>query len=123
VRAGLDVLRSLPGPTWLVLGDMAELGEASEDSHSGIGVYARDAGVKRLFAVGPLSSRAVETFGSGGEWFADVDSLIRRLSTELTSNVTLLIKGSRVNKLERVVLALLGGGAGVKSMMRASSCC
>jgi UDP-N-acetylmuramoyl-tripeptide--D-alanyl-D-alanine ligase len=120
VRAGLDVLRSLSGATWLVLGDMAELGDFSQDSHSDIGVYAREGGVKRLFAVGPLSSRAVETFGSGGEWFADVDSLTRRLSAELTSNVTVLIKGSRVNKLERVVLALLGGGASVKSMMRAS---
>jgi UDP-N-acetylmuramoyl-tripeptide--D-alanyl-D-alanine ligase len=119
VRAGLDVLRPLPGATWLVLGDMAELGEFSEDSHSDIGEYARAAGVKRLFAVGTLSSRAVESFGSGGEWFADLDSLIRRVSAELTSNVTVLIKGSRVNKLERVVLALLGGGAGGKSMMRA----
>ena len=34
VRAGLEVLRSLSGLTWLVLGDMAELGESSEDSHA-----------------------------------------------------------------------------------------
>ena len=40
-----------------------------------MGRYARDCGVKRLFALGPQSSRAVETFGSGGEWFADVDAL------------------------------------------------
>ena len=120
VRAGLDVLRAVSGAAWLVLGDMAELGDFSKDSHSEIGAYARECGVKRLFAVGHLSSRAVETFGSGGEWFADVDSLIRRLQAEVASNVTVLIKGSRVNKLERVVQALLGGGAGVKAMMRAS---
>jgi UDP-N-acetylmuramoyl-tripeptide--D-alanyl-D-alanine ligase len=120
VRAGLDVLRSVAGAAWLVLGDMAELGEFSKDSHSEIGAYARECGVKRLFAIGPLSSRAVETFGSGGEWFADIDSLIRRLQAEVASNVTVLVKGSRVNKLERVVQALLGGGAGVKAMMRAS---
>jgi UDP-N-acetylmuramoyl-tripeptide--D-alanyl-D-alanine ligase len=120
VRAGLDVLRAVSGAAWLVLGDMAELGDFSKDSHSEIGAYARECGVKRLFAVGPLSSRAVETFGSGGEWFADVDSLIRRLQAEVASNVTVLIKGSRVNKLERVVQALLGGGASVKAMMRAS---
>jgi UDP-N-acetylmuramoyl-tripeptide--D-alanyl-D-alanine ligase len=120
VRAGLDVLRSVSGAAWLVLGDMAELGDFSKDSHSEIGAYARECGVKRLFAIGPLSSRAVETFGSGGEWFADVDSLIRRLQAEVASNVTVLIKGSRVNKLERVVQALLGGGASVKAMMRAS---
>jgi UDP-N-acetylmuramoyl-tripeptide--D-alanyl-D-alanine ligase len=124
VRAGLEVLRSLSGVTWLVLGDMAELGDVSQDSHAHIGSYARDCGVKRLFAVGPLSSRAVETFGSGGEWFADADSLTRRLQAELSPGVTVLIKGSRVNRLERVVQAVSGGGtgtgAGAGPMMRAS---
>jgi UDP-N-acetylmuramoyl-tripeptide--D-alanyl-D-alanine ligase len=119
VRAGLEVLRSLPGATWLVLGDMAELGEYAEDSHAHMGAYARDCGIKRLFAVGPQSSRAVETFGSGAEWFADADSLTRRLQTELAPGVTVLIKGSRVNRLERVVQALTGGGAGSGLMMRA----
>jgi len=109
VRAGLEVLRSLPGATWLVLGDMAELGEFAEDSHAHMGAYARDCGIKRLFAVGPQSSRAVETFGSGAEWFADADSLIRRLQAELAPGVTVLIKGSRVNRLERVVQSLTGG--------------
>jgi UDP-N-acetylmuramoyl-tripeptide--D-alanyl-D-alanine ligase len=120
VRAAMEVLRSLSGPTWLVLGDMAELGEVSHDSHAHIGSYARDCGIKRLFAMGPLSSRAVETFGPGGEWFADAESLTRRLQAELTPGVTVLIKGSRINRLERVVQALTGGGAGPNPMMRAS---
>ncbi|HEY1315361.1 MAG TPA: UDP-N-acetylmuramoyl-tripeptide--D-alanyl-D-alanine ligase [Steroidobacteraceae bacterium] len=108
VRAGLEVLRALPGATWLVLGDMAELGEFAEDSHAHMGAYARDCGIKRLFAVGPQSSRAVETFGSGAEWFADADSLTRRLQAEIAPGVTVLVKGSRVNRLERVVQALTG---------------
>ena len=108
VRAGLEVLRSLPGATWLVLGDMAELGEYSQDSHAHMGAYARDCGIKRLFAIGPQSSRAVETFGSGAEWFSDSDSLTRRLQAEIAPGVTVLIKGSRVNRLERVVQALTG---------------
>jgi UDP-N-acetylmuramoyl-tripeptide--D-alanyl-D-alanine ligase len=120
VRAGLDVLRSLPGVRWLVLADMAELGSHSSESHADLGRYARDCGIKRLFAFGPESSRAVETFGSGGEWFADVDSLIRRLQSEIAPGVTVLIKGSRVNRLERVVQALLGGAAAGGPMMRAS---
>jgi UDP-N-acetylmuramoyl-tripeptide--D-alanyl-D-alanine ligase len=120
VRAALEVMRSLSGATWLVLGDMAELGEVSHDSHAHIGAYARDCGIKRLFAMGPLSSRAVETFGSGGEWFADADSLTRRLQAELSPGVTVLIKGSRINRLERVVQALSGGGTGSGPMMRAS---
>jgi UDP-N-acetylmuramoyl-tripeptide--D-alanyl-D-alanine ligase len=120
VRAGLEVLRSLSGPTWLVLGDMAELGEFAENSHAHMGAYARDCGIKRLFALGPQSSRAVETFGSGAEWFPDADSLTRRLQAELAPGVTVLIKGSRVNRLERVVQALTGGGSGSGPMMRAS---
>jgi UDP-N-acetylmuramoyl-tripeptide--D-alanyl-D-alanine ligase len=120
VRAGLEVLRSLSGITWLVLADMAELGEHTSDSHAHVGSYARDCGVKRLFAMGPQSTRAVETFGAGGEWFADADSLIRRLQAELSPGVTVLIKGSRVNRLERVVQALIGGGAVSGHSMRAS---
>ncbi len=115
VRAGLEVLRSLRGTTWLVLGDMAELGESAQDSHAHMGSYARDCGVKRMFAVGALSSRAVETFGTGGEWFADTESLIRRLQSELSSGVTVLIKGSRINRLERVVQAIV--------QERAGACC
>ena len=100
------------GHHWLVLGDMAELGEHASDSHAHLGGYARECGVKRLFAVGPQSSRAVETFGAGGEWFADAESLIRRLQTELAPAVTVLVKGSRINRLERVVQALTGASAG-----------
>ena len=122
VRAGLEVLRSVHGVTWLVLGDMAELGEHAEDSHAHMGTYARDCGIKRLFALGPQSSRAVETFGAGGEWFADADSLIRRVQAEIAPGVTVLVKGSRINRLERVVQALSGGGSGSGPgpMMRAS---
>jgi UDP-N-acetylmuramoyl-tripeptide--D-alanyl-D-alanine ligase len=106
VQAGLDVLRSVPGSTWLVLADMAELGAHAADSHADLGRYARDCGVKRLFALGPDSSRAAETFGSGAEWFQDAESLIRRLQAEISAGVTVLVKGSRVNRLERVVQAL-----------------
>jgi UDP-N-acetylmuramoyl-tripeptide--D-alanyl-D-alanine ligase len=109
VRAGLEVLRSLSGATWLVLADMAELGEQTADMHAHVGSYARDCGVKRLFAMGTQSSRAVETFGPGGEWFADPNALTRRLQAELIPGVTVLVKGSRVNRLERVVQALTGG--------------
>jgi UDP-N-acetylmuramoyl-tripeptide--D-alanyl-D-alanine ligase len=111
VRAGLEVLRSLSGVTWLVLADMGELGEFAADSHAEMGSYARQCGVSRLFALGAQSTRALETYGVGGEWFADADSLIRRVQAELAPGVTVLVKGSRVNKLERVVQALTGGTA------------
>jgi UDP-N-acetylmuramoyl-tripeptide--D-alanyl-D-alanine ligase len=112
VRAGLAVLGALPGAKWLVLGDMAELGAHAADSHAEMGISARASGVLRLFAVGEESARAAQTFGAGGEWFADIDSLIERVRSLLVAGVTVLVKGSRVNRLERVVSALTVGGAG-----------
>jgi UDP-N-acetylmuramoyl-tripeptide--D-alanyl-D-alanine ligase len=106
VRVALELLRELEGPRWMVLADMAELGAYADRSHTEVGVLAREAGVSRLFAAGPLSAHAAEAFGRGAEWFPDVEALIRRLTTEIQPNVTILIKGSRMNRLERVVEAL-----------------
>jgi len=106
VRVALELLGELEGPRWMVLADMAELGAFAERSHSEAGALARAAGVSRLFAAGPLSAHAAETFGRGAEWFPDVEALIRRLTAEIQPNVTILIKGSRMNRLERVVEAL-----------------
>ena len=120
VRAGIDVLRAVEGATWLVLGDMAELGAHAAGSHAELGAYARAAGVARVFASGPDSALAVEAFGAGGEWFADVESLIRRVEAEIGPGVTVLIKGSRVNRLERVVQALVRVPAGSGAAKQAS---
>ncbi|MBK7115168.1 MAG: UDP-N-acetylmuramoyl-tripeptide--D-alanyl-D-alanine ligase [Proteobacteria bacterium] len=113
MRAGIDVLVAMPGRPWMVMGDMGELGDHARDSHIQIGRYARERGVQRLFATGPLSTLAVEVFGAGAEWFADTESLSRAVNAALTPEVTLLVKGSRSNRLERVVTSL---GAGAKEM-------
>lgn len=106
LRAGIDTLQSLPGEHWLVLGDMLELGEGGDALHAEMGAYARAAGVNRLFAVGPRASFAAEAFGAGAEWFGGVEALITRVQGILQSNVTVLIKGSRANRLERVAAAI-----------------
>src|SRR3981081_1672075 len=64
VRAGIEVLAGLDGRKWLVLGDMAELGDFAESSHTEIGVYAREHGIEQLFATGALAALAVESFGA-----------------------------------------------------------
>jgi UDP-N-acetylmuramoyl-tripeptide--D-alanyl-D-alanine ligase len=112
VRAGLDVLGALAGSKWLVFGDMGELGAHAEASHTEVGAYARARGIERLFAVGRSTPGTVASFGAGGEWFADADALLRRLAPLVGAGVTVLVKGSRVNRLERVVAALTGAGAG-----------
>jgi UDP-N-acetylmuramoyl-tripeptide--D-alanyl-D-alanine ligase len=106
VQAALEVLKDLEGQRWMVLGDMGELGAHARQSHLDAGRLARQSGVTRLFAMGPLSAHAAEAFGTGAEWFPDAEALIRRLDSELAAGTTLLVKGSRLNRLERVVESL-----------------
>lgn len=116
VRAGIDVLCSLPGEHWLVLGEMAELGVHTAASHAGIGDYARRAGVTRLFAVGAAARHAVAAFGARAGWYEDAAQLAAAVTAGIDAGVTVLIKGSRINRLERVVewlrepLAAAGNG-------------
>jgi UDP-N-acetylmuramoyl-tripeptide--D-alanyl-D-alanine ligase len=105
VRAAIDVLASCPGPTVLVLGDMGEVGEHGAAFHREIGFYARSKGISNLLALGDAMRHAVEAFGAGARRFADVDELVGNVSGR-----TVLVKGSRFMKMERVVAALTGGG-------------
>jgi UDP-N-acetylmuramoyl-tripeptide--D-alanyl-D-alanine ligase len=114
VRAAIEVLAQLPGRRWLVLGDMAELGEFAAAEHEGIGEFARARGIERLYALGTLAARAAASFGAGARSFSDVPALASALSAALaapSADVRLLIKGSRTNRLERVVAALVPGAA------------
>jgi UDP-N-acetylmuramoyl-tripeptide--D-alanyl-D-alanine ligase len=106
MRAGIDVLAGLDGRRWLVVGDMAELGDYAAAAHSELGGYARAHGVERLFATGRLAAGAVESFGAGASWYPDGVALARAVLAELAPDVRLLVKGSRMNRLERVVEAL-----------------
>lgn len=116
VRVGLEVLRDMPGRRWLVLGDMAELGEVAAQSHRELGELARTMGVERLYTYGSLAALAAESFGSGAESYQDAQALTRALESAVQPDVCLLVKGSRVNRLERIVEALapegdMAGGA------------
>jgi UDP-N-acetylmuramoyl-tripeptide--D-alanyl-D-alanine ligase len=106
MQAGIDVLASLGGRRWLAIGDMAELGEHARSSHAELGRYAREHGVERLFATGELAALAAESFGSGARWFPNVEAMSQGIAPELDGSVRLLVKGSRMNRLERVVEAL-----------------
>ncbi len=106
VVAAAQFLASLDGTGVFVLGDMGELGADADALHREAGLAIREAGVDRLLATGPLSRVAVAAFGDNGEWFENLDSLIERGTSLLAPGVTLLVKGSRLAGMERVVHAL-----------------
>ncbi|GAB2556567.1 UDP-N-acetylmuramoyl-tripeptide--D-alanyl-D-alanine ligase [Rhodanobacter koreensis] len=108
MAAAIDTLLLATGERWLVLGDMAELGADARMLHAGIGIRARERGVDRLFAVGPLGAATVEAFGARGEHFSDKSALVAALQAQLHGGVTCLVKGSRSAGMEQVVAALGG---------------
>jgi UDP-N-acetylmuramoyl-tripeptide--D-alanyl-D-alanine ligase len=87
----------------LVLGDMAELGDAADILHGEIGTFARESGVTRLMAFGALSIHAVNHFGTAAECFNDHDSLARACLSMADSETVFLVKGSRSAGMDRVV--------------------
>ena len=110
VRAAIDVLAAERGAKVLLLGDMAEVGERGVEFHQEIGRYARERGIDRLYAAGALSRACVAAFGDGGRHFATVEDLINAAQGELRPQTTMLVKGSRFMRMERVVAALTGKG-------------
>jgi UDP-N-acetylmuramoyl-tripeptide--D-alanyl-D-alanine ligase len=111
LRVGLRALAQVPGERWLVLGEMAELGVEGPQLHADMGAFARECGVSRLLAVGEGSKPAVETFGPGATWYASTEDLIKDLRARVHEGLTVFVKGSRVNRLERVTAALAAGAA------------
>jgi UDP-N-acetylmuramoyl-tripeptide--D-alanyl-D-alanine ligase len=106
VRAGIDVLAATVGKKIFVMGDMGELGSMTGQLHDEIGGYAKSQGVDRLFAVGDSSQLAARNFGAGGRHFRKIEDLILALLDELTPETTVLVKGSRFMRMERVVQAI-----------------
>jgi hypothetical protein len=100
VRAAIDVLAELPGPRVLVLGDMGEVGDQGPQFHAEVGDYARQRGIERLLTLGE-QARAMK-----GEHFASVEALNAEVVRAARQAASVLVKGSRFMKMERVVQAL-----------------
>ncbi len=105
--AALEVVKQQPGSKWIVLGDMLELGDRSEDFHFECGRRAKEMGLDRLFAIGKASRSAVDGFGSGATHFEDSEKLINALLDALIPGTAILVKGSRSMNMENIVSALL----------------
>ena len=109
VNAAIDTLSSFSGVRVLVLGDMAELGEQARYYHEQVGDYARHKGIDYLLTLGVLSQSASTVFDDRGQHFYEVDNLVSNLLSRVENeqrDISILIKGSRSSKMERVVQAL-----------------
>jgi UDP-N-acetylmuramoyl-tripeptide--D-alanyl-D-alanine ligase len=107
LNAAIDTLASSGDTAWLVLGDMRELGADAELLHAEAGRRAKQAGIARLYALGPLSAHAVEAFGEDGHHFATHAALADALRGGLREGVRVLVKGSRGSAMDKIVSALL----------------
>lgn len=105
VRAAIDVLAEMPGPRWLVLGDMGEVGDQGPAFHREVGDYAKQRGIDALWTAGDATRHAAQAFGAARH-FAEVSALVAALD-EQPEAACVLVKGSRFMKMERVVEALM----------------
>ena len=103
MHAALEVLAQAAGKRIFVLGDMGELGENAAQFHREIGIAARELGIERMFVLGAMSAGAVREFGTGAQHFANIEALHAELDKEMDAQTTVLVKGSRFMKMERVV--------------------
>jgi UDP-N-acetylmuramoyl-tripeptide--D-alanyl-D-alanine ligase len=110
MRSAIAVLAARPGHRVMVAGDMGELGEMAARLHRTVGEEAAAAGIERLYAVGSYATEVAEGFGRGGSALQSVEALLPLLEAELQHKSTILVKGSRFMKMERVVEALVQEG-------------
>lgn len=109
VKAAIEVLATLAPPRLLVLGDMGEVGESGPQFHAEAGVLAQSAGLEGLYTLGELSSRASAEHANGRH-FNDIERLNQALLEGVSHFNSVLVKGSRFMRMERVVNALQAGG-------------
>jgi len=105
VQAAIEVLAALPGPRLLVLGDMGEVGNQGPQFHAEAGALARTLGIETLYALGDLSQATATSFGAGRH-FPDMATLQAAVIAALPTVASVLVKGSRFMKMERVVQAI-----------------
>lgn len=107
VQAAIEVLAGMPGPRLLVLGDMGEVGLRGPQYHAQAGTFAKDVGIDALFTLGELAEFASRQFGDGVH-HRDIELLKTAVLRVLPKYRSVLVKGSRFMKMERVIEAVMG---------------
>ena len=106
MRAAIDTLASFEGTRVLAAGNMAELGADAQALHEEVGRHARERGIEHVLATGANAAALVRAFGPDGRAFQNRDQLARACRELDRAGTTILVKGSRGMRLERVVEAL-----------------
>jgi UDP-N-acetylmuramoyl-tripeptide--D-alanyl-D-alanine ligase len=106
VLAAIDVLAALPAPRLLVLGDMGEVGEQGVSFHAEAFSYAQARKIENVLVTGVLASKAAMQM-EGVVAFEEQQALQSAVLTTLPDVASVLVKGSRFMKMERVVQAVL----------------
>lgn len=107
MKAAMDELALCAGRRIVVLGAMGELGDDAPELHQQVGAYAQAKQLDALYCVGLFSEATAQGYGASAQVFASQEALIQALQTQLHTDVTLLVKGSRSARMENVVNALL----------------
>lgn len=107
LRAALEAISQCDQPIWLAMGAFGELGSDSQTIHAEMGAMIRSLRVQRLFATGELARQTVNGFGDNGQFFESQEQLINALQQAITGKEIVLVKGSRSQKMENVVAALV----------------
>lgn len=107
LQAAIETLAGFMGKKILVFGDMKELGEEGNKMHQTAGKAIRQAGIDYLFTFGELSELTAAAFGEGAFHFNEQGKLINALKPFLSNTTTILIKGSRSMRMEKVVRELV----------------
>ncbi len=107
VMVAIDVLAQYPGQRILVLGELAEVGDALESHYQQIADYAQSKQINQLLTCGQTSKLAAQKFNGSGKHYEQHQDLIQALLPSCTSEATILVKGSRSSKMEEVVQGLI----------------
>jgi UDP-N-acetylmuramyl pentapeptide synthase len=108
VRAAIDMLAGLPGPHWLVLGDMGEVGTQGPAFHEEVGQHALHSGIEHVWTAGDLCRHTAAAFGDKAHSFNSAADIVAALQAPgaMPNVACVLIKGSRFMKMETVVAAV-----------------
>ncbi len=102
----IDVLNEHKLKKILIVGDMAELGPLSKKYHINMGHYILGKKIDLVLGIGNMTKHLIDVIGTKGFWYTSKETLLRDLKKKLQKDSVVLVKGSRVMQMEKIVNAL-----------------